>query len=1488
MKAKKKASPRKPARARKPAPRRRTRVDAREDIEAQQAALLEAQQEVELSRDRYVELYDEAPVGYVTLDSRGVILKCNLTAAEMLGVARAELLRKLLRRRVFPADQADFVLFLRELRKPGVRKLTELRLMGASDAVLHVQLAGTTAALRSGKFIEHRIVLTDLTERRLAQDAMRAQAEEFDRYFARSLELLCIVDGQGVFQRVNPMWEQVLGYSPEEMEGRRYLEFVHPEDVARTDKIAAQLDAEGTLLHFENRYRHKNGDWRWLSWRAYTHGPLIHAVARDITEQKNTQAQLQARVTAADAKYKAVFEQGLLFMGIMDLEGRLVECNRLALDACGYRREDELGRPFWKTGWWRASDEVQACIREATSEALAGRVFRAELPYVWADGTERWVDFTLSPVKDEAGRVIFLTPMGMDITERKLADAGLRESEERWKFALEATGMGAWSLNLTDHTAWRSLRHDQIFGYAELLPEWTYEKFLQHVLEEDRAQVDAQFQRALASQTNWDFECRIRRTDGDIRWIWAQGQRISGLKGISESMFGLVMDITERKEAETALREHARNMTELFMAAPIAATLSDLVTGEFIEVNPLYEALVERSRVVLIGRRSIDLGLLKDTKERQRIMAALRESGRVDDVELVLIMPDGREKVVRFSVTRMEILGRTCALSYGTDVTARQRAEIIQKQMLTLAVQLSAATTPEEAGQAIFNAADAWWDWDAGTLDVYSAADDQVWSMLYFDVVNGERREVTVPNIVSAPTPLMRRIMREGRKLILRSSPQQPSPETVTFGDTARLSASILCAPIRAQGRPVGILSIQSYRENAYTEDDLILFQALADHCGGTLERLQATRELRASEELIRLATEATGAGIWQWNVRTHQMRWDARMFAIYGIPPTADGIVAYTDWSAAVLAEDLPRQEEQLQDTLRRRSQGAREFRIRRQNDQACRQIQTVETVRTDASGEVDWVVGTSLDITERVAAEAALRTSHARYELVLAGANDAIWDWDVPNHRVHFSPRWKELRGFAPEEVSDREEEWSSGIYAEDLPRVMASVQDHFTGKTEHFAAEYRIWCKDGSLKWILDRGQAEWDEDGKVIRMAGSESDITGRKQAQLALTQLNATLEQQVTERTRTLKESEERFRAVAENLGDGLVLTDLEGRLIEVNPRMLEMSGYTRREVIGKLGLEIFNPPQHATEMKARTASRAKGASGSYVIELRRKDGSRYWGEITGAPVRDGLGRIYGTVRVVRDVTERRNIEAALQASGRFAATGRMAAGIAHEINNPLNGIRSSLLVVERALPPDHPDFEFIKLIKREISRISTIIQRLLGLYRPTREEAKEFSLSTLAQDVVKLSEHLGKTRSVEVRCVVPSSPCAVVLPEAAVSEVLYNLVKNAIEASPPRSAVELKLEVTDKEVLFTVSDQGHGIAEDQKGRVFEPFFTTKGSAGLGLGLAATRTQVKAMQGQIAFTTQPGKGTTFRVILPLRLADNEKQKESDHAKNTLRG
>ena len=213
----------------------------------------------------------------------------------------------------------------------------------------------------------------------------------------------------------------------------RHISLIIPADrTAEEDRIIATLKAGQRIEHFDTVRLRSDGQPIWVSLTISPikdeAGRVIGAskIVRDITSKRQAEERerlLLAEAAAANAKFRAFFEQGALFAGIMDVDGTLLEPNRLSWEGCGYTREQIVGKPFWEGPWWTPSATLVERIKAASAQAAAGQTFRAEMPYFVADGSERVADVTILPIKDEAGRVLFLAPTGIDITDRKRAEA---------------------------------------------------------------------------------------------------------------------------------------------------------------------------------------------------------------------------------------------------------------------------------------------------------------------------------------------------------------------------------------------------------------------------------------------------------------------------------------------------------------------------------------------------------------------------------------------------------------------------------------------------------------------------------------------------------------------------------------------------------------------------------------------------------------------------------------------------------------------------------------------------------------------------------------------------------------------------------------------------------------------------------------------------------------------------------------------------------
>jgi two-component system sporulation sensor kinase C len=239
-------------------------------------------------------------------------------------------------------------------------------------------------------------------------------------------------------------------------------------------------------------------------------------------------------------------------------------------------------------------------------------------------------------------------------------------------------------------------------------------------------------------------------------------------------------------------------------------------------------------------------------------------------------------------------------------------------------------------------------------------------------------------------------------------------------------------------------------------------------------------------------------------------------------------------------------------------------------------------------------------------------------------------------------------------------------------------------------------------------------------------------------------------------------------------------------------------------------------------------------------------------------------------KLMKTIEERDHIQRILQETEKLAAVGKMSAQIAHEINNPMAGIKNSFLLVKEAIPANHRYFEYVGRIEKEIDRVSQIVRQMFDLYRPDIASAEQFRLYDTIEDIVELLKiaRQEKNINIEIEC---DRNTIVTLSEALLRQVIYNIVQNAIQACGQEATVKISVSVGDDRLNLSVSDQGAGIDEAIKDRIFEPFFTTGmggPKSGLGLGLAITKDIINAMDGTIDFISEKGKGTTFNISIPL--------------------
>lgn len=355
---------------------------------------------------------------------------------------------------------------------------------------------------------------------------------------------------------------RLYGFAPDEAVGRVSHSLLQTKFPIELTELRSRLRNE---RYWSGELRHTCKDGREVivdSRMQLLRDGTVLEVNRDATEVKALgarQATLMRDLLAAGAKFEAVFHQSGIFAGIMDLQGRLREVNNLAVDWCGYTREQVLDRPFSETPWWRGREEMKARIRFATDQAASGRVFREELRYWLADGSERIVDFAMHPIRDQSGAVVFLHPTGIDITERKRAEAALRDSEQRLRWLasiVESSDDAIVSKNLDGViTSWNR-GAERVFGHSA---EEAIGQPITIVIPQDRQDEERTILTRIRRGERIDhFETVRQRKHGSLIIVSLTVSPVKNAEGKIVGASKIARDITEQKRNQEQIAILAR------------------------------------------------------------------------------------------------------------------------------------------------------------------------------------------------------------------------------------------------------------------------------------------------------------------------------------------------------------------------------------------------------------------------------------------------------------------------------------------------------------------------------------------------------------------------------------------------------------------------------------------------------------------------------------------------------------------------------------------------------------------------------------------------------------------------------------------------------------------------------------------------------------------------------------------------------------------
>lgn len=636
--------------------------------------------------------------------------------------------------------------------------------------------------------------------------------------------------------------------------------------------------------------------------------------------------------------------------------------------------------------------------------------------------------------------------------------------------------------------------------------------------------------------------------------------------------------------------------------------------------------------------------------------------------------------------------------------------------------------------------------------------------------------------------------------------------------------------------------------------------------CRDVSERKRAEETIRENELFLKQSQKAALIGSYKIEMATGIWKSSEVMNQIFGIDETVEKNIE--NWLTIVHPDDRHHMKHYFREhVVNKRNSFNKDYRIVRRTDNSIRWVHGMGELEIDANGNVLSMIGTIQDITERKYAEEAVQHAHDELKNLHDNLDEAIISFDILNNKtLQASKAHEEIFGYPPCEFYRNPKLWYELIIPEDKPVVEAGLSLVHAGKNHQH--EFRIIRPDGQLRWIAARMQPKMNQEGQCIQVDGMAYDITKRKIAEEAI------------------RESEERFRMVFENVFDGIAIYEenddpFKRRLVECNNQYAIMAGRPREELLA-LGCihhlqRSLNQSNNRIRLESLSRQQAYKGSSSWI----RPDGKENVIEYIGVPI-TWRGKSY-SIGIDRDVTERMQIEADLIAAKEKAEESdrlksSFLANMSHEIRTPLNSI-----IGFSELMSD-PDFDreqqcqFSQIIHASGNNLLSIITDIMDISKIeaglVEVRKNELSAIHLAKSIHRQYAFQAREKGIEFLLdpTIPAEEIRLNTDETKLRQIIVNLIGNSIKFTE-KGFVELGVRKIDENIQFHVRDTGIGISAAHKDKIFERFRQVESClsrkyGGNGLGLAISKSLVELLGGKLWMESEEGNGSTFYFTLPL--------------------
>ncbi len=665
----------------------------------------------------------------------------------------------------------------------------------------------------------------------------------------------------------------------------------------------------------------------------------------------------------------------------------------------------------------------------------------------------------------------------------------------------------------------------------------------------------------------------------------------------------------------------------------------------------------------------------------------------------------------------------------------------------------------------------------------------------------------------------------------------------------ARFWANGEISPLRdPEGKPVGLVKVLRDR----TEEHL------------------AAQALKEAEARLRRAQEAGRVGVFSLDLTTNLLNPTPEFCKIYGLPE--DDEISIERVEELVVEEDR-----EIGSNARTRSTGTSplnvEYRIRRADNGRKRFIARRGEFETDSDGNPIRFVGVVQDVTDRRRAERELRESEARFKALAQAIPNHVWTAKPDGELDWFNGRVYEYSGVHEGDLDNNR--WTDIVHPDDRAGVAERWQAALDAD-QPYETEFRLRRADGRYRWHIARAVPTKDDEGKVVRWIGTNTDIEEQRETRAKLEALNETLEQRVAERT---ADRDRMWRLST----DIMLVADFQANITAVNPAWKSIFGWEEDELVGRSFMDFVHPDDRAATL-SQVARLGSGATTfSFENRYQKRDGGYRLISWTAVPDEAFIHA------VGRDVTEEREAaanlrrtELALQQAQKMEAIGNLTGGVAHDFNNLLQVIAGNLQLLGKDVVGNERAQRKITNALAGVDRGSKLASQLLAFGRRQALDPRVVNAGRLIRG---MDEMLRRTigEGIEVETIVTGGLWNTLVDPMQIENALLNLAINARDAMDGFGKLTIEAgnayiddayarqhqEVEPGQyVVVAVTDTGMGMAPELIEKVFEPFFSTKPEGkGTGLGLSMVYGFVKQSGGHVKIYSELGQGTTVKMYLP---------------------